>query len=233
MALETIDENIWLAEGPVVDFYGFAYPTRTVIVRLEGGALWVWSPIELTPDLKKDIDVLGDVSHLVSPNKIHHLFLQDWGTAYPNALLWGLQSTIKKRRDLRFQTPLEDAPPAAWAGQIDQAWFQGSPLMDEVVFFHRTSRTAILADLSENFSEDFLAHHWSWWQRPIARSWKIVVGYGYAPLEWRLSFFNRSKARAALRKLLGWDPQRVIMAHGEWQRDNGRAYLERAFAWLV
>ena len=68
----TIDKNIWLAEGPIIDFYGFAYPTRTVIVRLEGGALCVWSPVELTPGLKKDVDVLGDVSHLVSPNKIHH-----------------------------------------------------------------------------------------------------------------------------------------------------------------
>ena len=44
--------------------------------------------------------------------------------------------------------------------------------------------------------------------------------------------FHRSQARAALRKMLAWDPQRVIMAHGEWQHENGRAYLERAFAWL-
>ena len=233
MALDRIGDGIWLAEGRIVNFYGFAYPTRSVIVRLEGGGLWVWSPIELTPDLKHMVDERGEVAHLVSPNKIHHLFLEDWSAAYPTAKLWGPQSTVKKRGDLNFEPPLEDTPPADWAAQIDQAWFRGSPVMDEVVFFHRPSRTAILADLSENFGDDFLARHWSWWQRPIARVWKIVVGYGYAPLEWRLSFIRREHARTALRKMLAWDPQRVIMAHGEWQKENGRAYLERAFAWLA
>jgi len=32
--------------------------------------------------------------------------------------------------------------------------------------------------------------------------------------------------------MLAWDPQQVVMAHGEWQRSDGRRYLERAFAWL-
>ena len=66
----------------------------------------------------------------------------------------------------------------------------------------------------------------------MARLWRIVEGYGYAPLEWRLSFLRRKHARAALRKILARAPQRVIMAHGVWQRENGLAYLERAFAWL-
>jgi len=31
-------------------------------------------------------------------------------------------------------------------GEIDQAWFRGSPLLDEILFFHKASRTAIFAD---------------------------------------------------------------------------------------
>ena len=31
--LEGIDEALCLAEGEIVSFYGFAYPTRSVIVR--------------------------------------------------------------------------------------------------------------------------------------------------------------------------------------------------------
>lgn len=99
-------------------------------------------------------------------------------------------------------------------------------------FFHKPSSTAILADLSENFSESFLREHWRWWQRPLAKLDGITEGQGRAPLEWRLSFFRRRHARAALRKMLDWAPRRVIMAHGVWQRENGRAYLERVFAWL-
>ncbi len=232
MRLEAIGDSIWLAEGEIVSFYGFPYPTRSVITRLDGAKLWVWSPIALTPELRAETDSLGSVAHLVSPNKLHHLYLQDWKAAYPDADLWGPRSVIEKRRDLTFREPLQDVPPPAWNGLIDQAWFRGSPFLDEVVFFHRPSGTAILADLCQNFSSQFVRTHWIWWQRPLAKFWGIVEGKGYAPLEWRLSFRNRRHARAALHKMLGWNPKQVIMAHGVWQRENGRAFLKRAFAWL-
>ena len=228
--LEPIDDDIWLVDGSNVSFFGFPYSTRSVIVRLPGGELWVWSPIEASANLFSAIDDLGSVAHLVSPNKIHHLFLQQWKDRYPGAAIWGPESTIAKRRDLTFEPALEDTPPPPWAECIDQAWVRGSAAMDEVVFFHRPSRTIILADLSENFSDDFLRRYWSPWKRVIARVWKIERGF--APLEWRLSFLDRAHARVALRKMLDWDPLRVVMAHGEWQRDGGRAYLERVFSWL-
>ena len=82
-----------------------------MVVRLADGGLWVWSPIALDDALKAEIDAIGRPAHFVSPNKIHHLFLQDWAAAYPDAQLWGPQSTIKKRSDLTFQPALDDTPP--------------------------------------------------------------------------------------------------------------------------
>jgi hypothetical protein len=105
--------------------------------------------------------------------------------------------------------------------------------MDEIVFFHLPSRTAILADLSENFSSRWLFENWAPWQRSLARLSKIVEGKGYAPLDWRLSFIQPAKLREAKAKVLNWDPQKVIMAHGEWQPDNGREFLVRAFEWIT
>lgn len=230
--IEQVADDIWIAEGGNVDFYGFAYPTRSVIVRLRSGGLWVWSPIKLSEALKQQLQALGKPAHLVSPNKIHHLFLSEWSAVYPEAALWGPRSTIEKRKDLHFQPALEDRPPEPWRDEIDQAWFRGSIFMDEIVFFHRNSRTAILADLSENFSEAFLSANWKGWQQRIARWWSITEGRGYAPLEWRLSFVNRQPLRAARDKVLHWKPERVIMAHGEWQRRDGTAYLENCFAWI-
>ncbi|MFV0512812.1 MAG: DUF4336 domain-containing protein [Jhaorihella sp.] len=230
--LVEIAPDIWLAEGSNVNFYGFAYPTRSVIVRLPDASLWVWSPIALTDGLRREIEAIGQPCHLVSPNRIHHLFLQDWKAAWPDALLWGPQSTIDKRADLRFQAALEDVAPPGWQGAFDLAWFRGSRFLDEIVFFHRPSRTAILADMSENFTEAFLNRHWSGWQRVIARLWGIVEGKGYAPLELRLSFIFRADLRKARDKVLAWNPERVIMAHGRWQDRDGRAFLERAFAWI-
>lgn len=230
--MEKLAENIWVAEGDIVDFHGFPYPTRSVIVRLASGALWCWSPVALTPALKTAIDRIGRPMHLVSPNKIHHIYLQDWKAVWPDAALWGPASTIRKRPDLTFEAPLENEPPAAWEGAIDQIWFDGSPVMDEIVFLHQPSQTAILADLSENFSEAFVRRYWKGWKRWIAKPWGITEGKGQAPLEWRLSFIRRKATRAARDRLLAWNPRQVVMAHGEIQRENGLAFLKRSFAWL-
>ncbi len=230
--LESVGKDIWLAEGGLVSFYGFPYPTRSVIVRLGDRSLWIWSPIKPSSDLLDEIDALGPVAHLVSPNKIHHLFLQDWLGPYPDARLWGPQTTIDKRKDLAFQDALTDTPPPAWAGDIDQAWFRGSAFLDEIVFFHRASRTVILGDLIENFSDAFLRRHWSWWARAIARLDGITAHAPGAPREWRLSFRKKGPARAARDKVLGWNPVQVIMAHGDWQKADGRAFVERSFRWL-
>ncbi|MDE1920536.1 MAG: DUF4336 domain-containing protein [Candidatus Omnitrophica bacterium] len=230
--LEKIDDALWLAEGEIVSFYGFPYPTRSVIVRLSGGDLWVWSPVKLTDELRGQIEGLGRVAHLVSPNKLHHLYLKSWKAAYPDAKLWGPQSTIRRHSGLEFCPALNDTTPCPWQPDIDQAWFRGSFFMDEVVFFHRSSATVIIADLIEAFSESFLLKHWKWWQRPLATLDGIVLKKHQAPLEWRLSFLDRSPARAARARILSWSCKRVIMAHGQWQRSDGHAFLRSSFDWL-
>lgn len=234
--LRQIGEEIWLADGPTVDFYSFPYPTRMVVVRLPHRDLWVWSPIALDAALRSEIEALGACRHLVSPNKLHHLCLSEWSAIWPEATLWALPALQKKRPDLHFAGLLDDTPPpGAWRGAIDQVVFRGSLLLDEIVFFHRASGTAIFGDLIENFSHAFLASQpgWRGWRGLVARLWKITEPYGMAPLEWRLSWINRRAGRRALSTVLGWNPGQVVMAHGEPAGQNGRAFVERCFRWLL
>jgi len=229
--LEQVHDTLWVTEGEIVSFFGIAYPTRSVIARLKNGDLWIWSPVKLTTALRSEVDRLGPIRHLVSPNKLHHLYLQDWKTAYPDAQLWGPQSTIKKRPDLKFREALMDNPPPDWLADIDQAWFRGSFAMDEIVFLHRPSATVIVADLIQTFSDHFLREHWGW-LRLMARLDGLTQDQACAPLEWRLSFINRAPARRARDKVLSWNSRRVIVAHGEWARENGNAFLATSFRWL-
>ena len=233
-ALHPVGNGFWIADGPTVDFHSFPYPTRMGVARLSGRDLWVWSPIALTPELREAIEALGRPAHLVSPNKIHHLYLGDWAEAYPDARIWGLPSVIRKRADLSFAEALGDTPPEAWRDEIDQVVFRGSPAMDEIVFFHRASRTAIFADLIENFSPDYLSATpgWKGWRAKLARWWGITEPYGMAPLEWRLSFLRRGPARRALERVLAWEPEHVVMAHGTCAHGDGQAFIRRCFRWL-
>jgi hypothetical protein len=231
--LEQLGPDLWVADGGIVSFFGFDYPTRMVVVRLDDGGLWLWSPIEPTPELEQAVRALGPVRHLVSPNKLHHLFLAAWSARFPDAKLWGTASTIARFGDLHFSGTLTGHAPPEWAGQIDQYHFANSPFLDEMTFFHRKSRTAIIADLSQPFSETFLQRHWPLWLRVVARLGKLVEGWGYPPPEIRFSFRHRAAARAKVRALIDANPERVVVAHGEIARSDGTAYLRRAFFWLL
>lgn len=231
--LEPLGSDLWFADGGIVSFNGFDYPTRMVVVRLADGGLWLWSPVEKTAALENEVLALGPVRHIVSPNNLHYLFLKAWQATSPGAKLWGTQATVAKCVDLDFSGSLTDVPPSDWSGQIDQFHFANSPFVQEVIFFHRASRTAIIADLSQTFSQAFLETHWPWWLRSIARLSKMVEGWGSPPIDYRISFRRRASARPKIRALIEEHPEHVVVAHGEVVRSNGEAFLLRAFSWLL
>ncbi len=221
--------DLWIAEGPTTPFIaGFHYPTRMAVIRLADGGLFVWSPVALVPALKSEIDALGPVCCLVSPNLLHHLFLAEWKSAWPEARMFASPGLRRRRQDLAFDDDLGDAPAPLWAGQIDQALLHGSFVMTEAVFFHRASRTAIFADLIQNFPPGWF----SGWRGFLARLDGIVAPNPGAPREWRASFWRRDVARVSLRRILDWPIEKVIVAHGGCAEEDGAAFVRRAFSWL-
>jgi hypothetical protein len=227
--LDSFGPDLWLADGPVVRFGGgFPYPTRMAVVRLRDGTLWVWSPIALDDALAEAVEALGPVRHLVAPNKLHHLFLAEWSQRFPDSRLYAAPGLAKKRRDLSFDAELGDMPDGSWGGDLDQVIFRGSFFLDEVVFFHRASRTALVADLVQRFAPDQVSGLSGW----ILRVWGLVGDRGSTPPEWRASFWNRRAARAALEKALVWDPEKLVIAHGMCAPENGRTVLATGLRWL-
>jgi len=227
--LQAFGADIWIAEGAPVSFYGFAYPTRMAIVRLRSGDLFVWSPIALSDALRGEVDALGAVRYVVSPNKLHHIFLNAWKQAYPDAELYAPPGLRKKRKDIAFHEDLGDAPPQAWAGEIDQAIVHGSFFLTEVVFFHCESRTVLFADLIQNFAPGWFRG----WKGVLARLDGITASDPGAPREWRASFVDRRAARAALDRILSWPSARLIIAHGDLPSGDANAFISKVFAWLL
>ncbi|WP_230400409.1 DUF4336 domain-containing protein [Zooshikella ganghwensis] len=230
-SLINVTDNIWLCNGEDVNFYGFSYSTRMTIIRLPDNKLWIHSPIHLTPSLQQALKELGDICYLIAPNKLHHLFLTDWISTYPKALIFGTPELCKKRDDISFTAELKDTPEEYWQQDIDQTIFHGSPAMEEAVFYHKPSKTLIVTDLIENFDPD----HFGRWQRAIARFTGVLAPHGKMPADWRLSFSFGSKKQAqqSLDLILKWDINTIILAHGECIFQDAHSFLDESFKWLT
>jgi len=222
-------EELWVADGPVCSFYSFPYPTRMAVMRLASGDLFVWSPVRLDAALRAEVDALGPVTHLVEPNALHHLFLPDWIAAYPAARTYAPPDLKKKRKDIRFDAELGDAPEPGWVGEIEQIVLKGSVMLTEIFFFHYKSRTALICDSIQSFPRNWFKG----WRGFLARLDGIVQPDIGAPREWRLSFFNRKAARTAVERLLALAPERVVLCHGDMAAGNGAELIRRGFAWLL
>jgi hypothetical protein len=53
------------------------------------------------------------------------------------------------------------------------------------------------------------------------------------PRKFRLAFLDRSVARAAVRRILDWPAEQLVMAHGPPIEHDGQAVVARAFRWLT
>jgi hypothetical protein len=226
--LQPVGDEIWIADGPIVHAYGIPFPTRMAVVRLDGRRLWLWSPIKLDEELRREIDHLGEPTDAVTPNKLHHLALGDWAKAFPSMSLYAPPGLTRKRPDLRFSAELEAAVPAAWGGQIDQVPIEGNIFMTEVFFFHRASRTCLVGDLVQRRGDDGKT-----WKRWLVELGGVGGPEGGTPRDGRLTFWNRRRARACVERALAWAPRRLVMAHGPCVLEDGAAVLRRAMSWLL
>jgi hypothetical protein len=237
--LKLVGEDLWVVDGPLarMSFAGIIsepFPTRMVIVRLSGGELFLWSPTQPDEGLRDQICALGPIGHLISPNKLHYVHICSWKRAYPEATAWASPG-VRERASSRgagdcFDRDLVDEPEEAWREDLDQLVFRGSRFMEEVVFFHRKTRTLILADFIQNFEVEKVG---SFFYARLLRLAGVTDPDGKIPPEVRLTFWgHKEEARVSLEEMLAWRPEKVIMAHGRPYYRDGTAELRRAFRWL-
>lgn len=222
-------EEIWIADGPpVTAIAGFHYPTRMAAIRLPGNALFIWSPVALTTELRAEVEALGQPRYIIAPNSLHHLFVGEWLAAFPEAKLYAAPGVAEKRPDLAITATLSNDPEPHWEAEIDQVLIAGNALAQEVVFFHRPSGTVIFTDLLQQMPSDW----YSGWRRFIARLDGMTGPQPAVPRKFRLAFRSRTRARADIARILSWPASRVLMAHGEPVETDAKAYLSKAFGWL-
>lgn len=220
---DRIADDVWTTARKQ-RFWGLETGTRMTVVRLRDGGLFVHCPVALDHATRTAVDALGEVRAIVSSSLFHHLYAGEWMRVYPHALLCACPGLEKKRPDLAWRHILGDEPHPIWAADLYQVFFSAR-FEKEVVFFHRASRTMICADALLN-----LLHHAS----PVTRLAARFMG-NTAPGKGWLEYFavgSRPDARAQVDRMLTWDIERIVLAHGELVPRDGRRVLREAYAWV-
>lgn len=233
--LKPVAADVWIVDGPTIRF-GMPWPkipfsTRMTVVRIDG-SLFIHSPTPLPPSLHAEIGAIGKPCWIVGPNRIHYWWIRDWITAFPQAeayLAPRIEEQARGRVDFAHR-PLDGVRAYPWDGAIDTLPVHGS-FMTEVVFFHRASRTLVLTDFIENFEARKIR---SPFVRQVVRWGGALAPHGGMPRDMRFTYRrNRTELKAAVERMIAWNPERVIIAHGRWFETDGAAELRRAFRWLL
>lgn len=207
---------------------GVQFRTRSTLVRLADGSLWMHSPIPLDDTLGKQIDMLGAVRHIVAPNGWHDSFSGEAKQRYPNATLWASPALRRSKDPLPVDAWLGEGEPP-WAGELRPLWIEGVPKADEFVFLHLPTGTLILTDLLFQI------------RYPVNVLTKIVLwmaGTNGGKLAqsrlWRLVTKDRVAAGRSVQKMLEWDFERVVLAHGDFVEGNdAREQVREALWWML
>jgi hypothetical protein len=199
------------------------------VLRLENGDLILHSPIAFDERLATEIQALGTVRHLVSPNQFHYAHIGEWQKAFPGAVAWaspGVRQRARARHvDVHFTRDLEAEPPGEWRRELDQTLMPGG-IFKEFVFFHKASKTLILTDTIINLELDKLVEPW----RTATKLSGMYHPRGQIFLGMRLPLLlQRKKAKVAIRKIQSWEPERIVLSHGRCFDANADEVLGRTF----
>lgn len=227
MALENISNNIWVLQGDPIYFFTFPYEIRSTVIEVSAGEYLIHSPVQVKH--AKQLESLpGKIKYIVSPNKLHSLFLEDWQKAYPDALIYAPPGLRKKRPKVDFYKDLEDSAEPQWRDVISQKIIRGSWFMSEVVFFHKPSASLILGDLIENHNPKILGPLF----RAVAAAVGMLAPHGTTAKVFRWTFLRRRETRQDIQQMLSWHAKRVIVNHGPIVESEAEAFLQHAFNWV-
>ncbi len=196
---------------------GVNLPLRSLYVSGGSGSALI-SPV-MTAEEQAEV---GAVEALLAPSLLHHVTLSAALKQYGAPTLWGPPRFAQRNRAFHGARVF-GVDPWPYAPELEFEVVQGAPMRNEVVFFHRASRSIYTADLVFNL------------QQPVGLLTSLplrLMGIHRrfaAPRPWRFWVVNRPAFQRSLQRILAWDFDRIVVAHGDVLERGGRSGLEGAF----
>lgn len=221
-----VPNAIWVTERPVW-FGGVCLRSRTTVVRLTGGALWVHSPCPPSAEVCAALDALGEVRWIVVPNRFHHLQTHTTAAHYSNAIVVGPQSAKARNMEINLSMTADDPAYVRATPELASIQLKGVPFLDETVFFHAESGTLIAADL---LMSACARDHWTW--RMAARIWGRYEKNRTPPDVWMKTRASAAAA-ASIAQLSALPLERILVAHADPITERPAQQLVEAWEFAV
>ena len=218
--MRKLDRNLWLLSYPL-KILGADIIRNVTIIRLDSGKLLIHSTAPFTANDVDAINHVGNPTWLVEAMLDHDTFSQEGRSAFPDIPYLGPPGF-----DERVSAPILplDTPPDEWSPEIEILQIDGNPSFSEHIFFHKPSRTLIVADLIFNY-------------RKAPNLWtKLLLfpamGFRHAPgmsKRFRNAITDKMAFRQSLEQMFEWDFERIIVGHGQVVETQGKPIADRLF----
>jgi len=222
-----LDPNVCIFSAPFFRYGLVPVGGRSTAVKLNSGDLWVLASTPLNEVTKTKLDELGTVKYLIAPDAVHHVFLKEYKSAYPQAKLIGVKEHLAKynEKDLKFDGAYGHDPAGTKYGYEEEILvehFTGHQNKD-LAFYHIASKSLIEADLLFNFPAKE--------QHSKAGGFNLLTGLSAGPDSGIHKNLVKGVTtdKAAMKKsatvVANWDIQRIIPCHGDViEKDANKAW---------
>ncbi|MCB9743568.1 MAG: hypothetical protein H6740_13285 [Alphaproteobacteria bacterium] len=220
--ITAITPDLRIASEPI-RIVGMQLSTNMSVLRLRGDALLVHSPIPLTPARRAAVEAMGEVAHLYAPNTFHHLWLEPWSRAFPQAKVHAPSELARVHRVDRAHDREREPD---FAGVLHEHPIEGFR-MAESALLHVASGALLVADLVHNVGRPPGA-----WAQAYTRAMGFYDRVALSRMLRWTCFTDRRRARASVDAVLEHPFERLLVGHGAPLLEGGRDALAEAYAWL-
>lgn len=198
---------------------------RMVIIRIHDGTLLIHNPIELTPQVKKILSELGQVSAIICASPSYHHHLSDWWLTYDQAHFYATPTSVQKRTDINFDGALSQSAPVLWKGDLYQTALLGFSKPRKILFCDPVSRTLLLSDHLLAIQDDLpLSQKLFTWAHGIHREMKL-------PYSDKRHLDNMTSLRSSIQEVMTWPFERLLSTNGLTVDNDAKNSFYQAFWW--
>ena len=223
MQWRQIADDVALMQFPLRGF-GIDFGRNVTLLRLRDGRVVIHSSAPFSSEDVATIRHFGEPSWLVDATLMHDTFAHQGRAAFEKIPYFAPAGFAKVSG---VATEPLDSPPAKWAGEIDVLQIGGLRRINEYAFFHRASRTLILADLLFHFPADSQG----WPRFFIRHAMRLPELIGMSAF-YRLAIRDKEAFEGSMKTLLELDFRQIVLAHREPIEKEAKAVLGQALsAW--